>query len=171
MAEQYTSGVNRVVYKAEAFGTGKTVTAYFWNPSLTKSALQTFTELELGIYYLDYDFTVNGTHIGLFYEGGVAKTVGSFRVSASTNGGSGSVEHEYHVTDADEGTNIPDALVVCYSEQSCITAVASGRTNSLGKITFYLDASTTYYFTVEKFGYTFSGATRDNPDSETTATS
>jgi len=86
MAELYTTGVNRIVYQAQIFATGKTVTAYFWNPSLTKSALQTFTEVELGLYYLDYDFTVAGTYVGLFYENDVAKTTGIFRVTALARG-------------------------------------------------------------------------------------
>jgi len=82
MAELYDIGSNRVVYRAESFTAGKTVTAYFWNPSLAKSALQTFTEIELGLYYLDYNFASVGTYIGLFYENGVAKTTGIFRVIA-----------------------------------------------------------------------------------------
>ena len=81
MAELYSIGVNRIIYKSENFATGKTVTAYFWNPSLAKSALQTFTEIELGLYYLDYNFNVAGTFIGLFYENAVAKTFHPFRVT------------------------------------------------------------------------------------------
>ena len=81
MAELYSVGVNRIVYKTENFAIGKTVTAYFWNPSLAKSALQTFTEIELGLYYLDYNFNVAGTFIGLFYENAVAKTFHPFRVT------------------------------------------------------------------------------------------
>ena len=81
MAELYSIGVNRIIYKSENFATGKTVTAYFWNPSLAKSALQTFTEIELGLYYLDYNFSVAGTFIGLFYENAVAKTFHPFRVT------------------------------------------------------------------------------------------
>lgn len=82
MAELYSTGVNRIMYRAEAFATGKTVTAYFWNPSLTKSSLQTFSEVELGLYYLDYNFTAVGTYLGLFFENAVAKASGVFRVTA-----------------------------------------------------------------------------------------
>jgi len=74
-------GTHRIVYKAESFVTGKTVTAYIWNPSLTKSALQTFTEVEEGLYYLDYNFAVAGTYMGKFYENDVGKASGTFRVS------------------------------------------------------------------------------------------
>lgn len=81
MAELYTTGVNRIVYKSAGFVAGLTVTAYFWSPTLVKSALQTFTEVELGLYYLDYNFASTGTYMGLFYENDVAKTSGVFRVT------------------------------------------------------------------------------------------
>jgi len=80
MAELYTIGVNRVFYKAENFAAGKTVTAYFWSPTLVKSALQTLTELEEGLYYIDYNFAVAGVYGGKFYENGVGKAPGVFRV-------------------------------------------------------------------------------------------
>lgn len=81
MAELYKTGINRIVYKAQGFAEGKAVKAYLWSPSLEKSALQTFTEIELGLYYLDYNFTSAGTWIGLFYENDIAKTFGTFRVT------------------------------------------------------------------------------------------
>ena len=73
-------GTHRLIYKAEAFGISKTVTAYIWDPDLTKSALQTFTPVEEGLYYLDYAFAAAGVHFGKFYENDVAKTTGVFRV-------------------------------------------------------------------------------------------
>jgi hypothetical protein len=79
----YGTGTHRLIYKAESFATGLTVTAYIWNASLTKSALQTFTESSDGLYYLDYNFVAAGTHFGKFYEGGTGITSGSFRVIAS----------------------------------------------------------------------------------------
>ena len=89
MAELYTTGTNRIAYRAESFATGKTVTAFIWSPALVKSALQTFTEVELGLYYLDYNFASIGTYLGLFYENAVAKASGVFRVTelASEDGG------------------------------------------------------------------------------------
>lgn len=81
MAELYTTGVNRIVYRSVGFTAGLTVTAYIWSPTLVKSALQTFTEVELGLYYLDYDFASVGTYMGTFYEGGVAKASAVFRVT------------------------------------------------------------------------------------------
>ena len=79
----YGTGTHRVVYKAIDFATGLTVTAYFWNPSRTKSALQTFTEQSDGLYYLDYaDFSPVGTYFAKFYEGGTGTIMGVFRVVA-----------------------------------------------------------------------------------------
>lgn len=82
MSELFSTGVSRVVYRAEVFAEGKTVTAYFWSPTLVKSALQTYTELETGLYYLDYDFTVVGTYLSLLFENAVAKAANVYRVSA-----------------------------------------------------------------------------------------
>jgi len=81
MAELYTTGANRIVYRSVGFAAGLTVTAYIWSPTLVRSALQTFTEVELGLYYLDYDFASVGTYMGTFYEGGVATASGVFRVT------------------------------------------------------------------------------------------
>ena len=81
MAELYTSGVNRIIYKAENFTTGATVTAFFWNPTLVKSALQTFVEIEEGLYYLDYDFTQSGTYAAIFFENAIKKLPGTFRIT------------------------------------------------------------------------------------------
>ena len=86
MAELYTTGVNRIVYRSVGFATGLTVTAYIWSPTLVKSALQTFTEVELGLYYLDYNFASLGTYMGTFYEGGTAKASGVFRVTELARG-------------------------------------------------------------------------------------
>jgi len=82
MSTLYGTSTHRIVYKAGGFATGKTVTAYIWNPSLVKSAEQTLTEVSDGLYYLDYTFAVLGTHFGEFYENGVAMTVGTFRILA-----------------------------------------------------------------------------------------
>jgi hypothetical protein len=78
------TGTHRLIYKAVEFATGLTVTAYIWNNALTKSALQTFTEVSDGLYYLDYNFVAEETYFGKFYEGGAAATSGSFRIVSGT---------------------------------------------------------------------------------------
>lgn len=49
---------------------------------MVKSDLKTFTEIEAGLYYLDYNFTVEGNYVGIFYENAIAKSFSSFRVMA-----------------------------------------------------------------------------------------
>ena len=79
----YGIGSHRLIYKSENFGTGKVVTAYIWNHSLVKSALQTFTEVSDGLYYLNYYFAATGTYFGKFYEDAAATVSGTFKVVAA----------------------------------------------------------------------------------------
>lgn len=76
----YNTGVNRLFYKADGFAENKEVTVVMWNPSLVKSSLYTLTELEEGLYYIDFNFNVKGVWAGLFYEDGIKKTPAVFRV-------------------------------------------------------------------------------------------
>jgi hypothetical protein len=76
----YSIGTNRIFYKATDFAAGKTVTAYIWSPTLIKSGLQTLIEIESGLYFLDYDFADAGDYVGVFFENGVKKGFGIFRV-------------------------------------------------------------------------------------------
>lgn len=80
MPDLFLKGIARIAYKARNFATGKTVTAYIWSPSLNKSPLLTFSEVESGLYYLNYDFTEEGVYFAIFYEDGEATTMGAFRV-------------------------------------------------------------------------------------------
>lgn len=73
-------GSNRIVYKATDFKAGVAVTAHLWSPSLAKSELQMFTELEEGLYYLDHDFAEAGSWPLIVYENGVAKGFSVMRV-------------------------------------------------------------------------------------------
>jgi len=73
-------GEGRIGYKSKGFVTGKVVTAYIWSPSLIKSSLQTFTELEGGLYYLDFNFNATGKYMAIFYENGISVTFSTFRV-------------------------------------------------------------------------------------------
>lgn len=72
---------HRIIYKAIGFATGKTVTAYIWNPALSKSLIQTFIEVSDGIYYLDYAFLSEGVYFGIFSENGIVTIPGVFRVN------------------------------------------------------------------------------------------
>lgn len=83
MPELFQKGICRIIYKSKNFVTGKTVTAHIWSPNFVKSPLLTLTEIGEGLYYLDYDFTLTGTFIGLFYEDGQKSTIGIFRVDST----------------------------------------------------------------------------------------
>lgn len=72
---------HRIIYKAVDFAPGKAVTAYIWSPALVKSAIQTFTEVSDGIYYLDYAFLSEGVYFAVFSENGVVTIPGVFRIN------------------------------------------------------------------------------------------
>jgi len=76
------TGLARLYYRAAKFQVGLTVTAYLWSPATppVKSALQTFTELSEGLYYLDFNFTALGGWGALFYENGAATTFGVWQI-------------------------------------------------------------------------------------------
>lgn len=94
MSTFYGTGTHRLIYKSGNFATGLTVTAYIWNASLTKSGLQTFTEVSDGLYYLDYSFAAEGIYFGKFYEGGTGTTSGSFRIVADAMSSAGMAKLE-----------------------------------------------------------------------------
>jgi hypothetical protein len=52
MAE-FNLNTNRLVYQSSGLQSGITVTMYIYSPTLIKSSLLNFTELESGVYYCD----------------------------------------------------------------------------------------------------------------------
>jgi len=66
----YRIGQNRIVYQTKSFNTVE-VTAYIYNPDLEQSELYTLSELEPGIYYLDYAFNRIGDYIMVTFENGI----------------------------------------------------------------------------------------------------
>jgi len=76
----YESGRTRLFYKAKGFREGVAVTAKFWGEDLTALQIQTFTELEEGLYYLDYCFPDIGVYVAIVYEDGVKTLAKVFRV-------------------------------------------------------------------------------------------
>lgn len=69
----------RLFYQAKGFAIGKTITAFFIKPDLTKSEIMTFIELSDGLYYLDVDLVEFGPHCGKFFENGKATIAKVFR--------------------------------------------------------------------------------------------
>lgn len=80
--------------------------------------------------------------------------------SASTCLGTGSVDWDYYVYEPGNIIPIAGVYVRVYTEDPPVNLIASGITNSFGKITFYLDPGT-YHLHNSKVGYTFV-----NPDVE-----
>ena len=154
-AELYAIGVNRIIYKTQDFATGVTVTAHFWNPSLIKSALQTFTEIELGLYYLDYNFTLQGTYAALFYEDGVKKTPGTYRVTEIGGVvGPGALSCTWTQKD-EEGVPLDNVAIWVSTDAEGLNVIAGTlHTNAQGEVTFMLDAQTVYVWR-ELAGFNF----------------
>ncbi|GAH60534.1 unnamed protein product, partial [marine sediment metagenome] len=133
MAELYTTGVNRIVYRSVGFATGLTVTAHFWSPATppVRSGLQTFTEVELGLYRLDYNFASLGTYFGLFYETAVATTSGVFRVTELAPEAGGNIAAIKAKTD-----NLPSGVaknVALNNLMFTMVLSADGRSPATGK--------------------------------------
>lgn len=77
----YEPGKIRLFYKAVGFKTGILVQACFWDKDLNKLPLQTFIELEDGLYYLDYQFNDIDTYVVIMYENSVKTIAKVFRVN------------------------------------------------------------------------------------------
>lgn len=75
--------------------------------------------------------------------------------------GSGAIQWTYTLTSSVGGSPIADADVWVTSDLAGVNVVASGKTDTFGKVTFYLDAGTHYIWS-QKSGWNF-----DNPDTET----
>lgn len=141
------TGEHRLIYKAEGFATGVTVTAYLWSPTLVKSALQTFTEVSDGLYYLDYTFAAEGTYFSICYEGGLAKASGPFRVESAL-----SSEGAYTGTlTVDDGITGLEGVVVNARRGGVLKA--SGTTDASGEITNWVFGAFTYDLAARLSGF------------------
>lgn len=92
----------------------------------------------------------------------IVGTMGKKLNDLSSSFGNGSIVYPYSVTDASL-IPIADALIEVSTTIDKTNVVASGYTDFLGNITFYLDPGTYYFFTT-KAGWTFV-----NPDQEIVA--
>lgn len=92
----------------------------------------------------------------------VSDSTGEALSTAASVLGAGATTFTYTLTDADSGDPIADADVWVSSNLAGTDIIASGRTDSSGQITFYLDLGTTAYIFRQKSGYDFT-----NPDTET----
>ena len=76
----FDGGINRVWYRPVNFLEGLDVKLRLWDPDLIKKDLIDFTELEEGLYYLDYSFNKRGSWIGIVYEDEVKVTSTTFNI-------------------------------------------------------------------------------------------
>ena len=74
--------------------------------------------------------------------------------------GAGAIDFTYTLTSGVDGVPIADAHVWVTSDEAGNNVIASGTTDALGEVTFYLDAGTAYIWCY-KSGWNFS-----NPDTE-----
>lgn len=159
----YGAGTKRIFYHSAGLATGLTVTAYVWNTSLVKSDAQSLTEVSDGLYYFDYNYSAVGNWPIVIMEGGIGTVGTTIRIfSPTVGGGSGATATVYTVLDGDEDP-IDGASVWVTTDEAGTIIIASGTTNSFGKVTFYLDSGT-YYVWTQKAGYDFT-----NPDTEVVA--
>jgi hypothetical protein len=75
--------------------------------------------------------------------------------------GPGATAVTYTLTNANNGQPIADADIWVTTDAAGTNTVATGTTDSLGQVTFYLDSGVTYYVWRQKDGWNF-----DNPDVE-----
>lgn len=75
----YKRGVNRLFYQPSSFHSA-VVEAYFYTPKLVKTETYIFTELENGLYYLDYKFEDIGEYLGIFFEDSIKIASKVFKV-------------------------------------------------------------------------------------------
>ena len=119
-----------------------------------------------GYFYADPDYTAYTYHIQVTYTGAVILDAtlwvgdGDAFVSSRTTLGAGAIEWTYTLTSSVDGAPIPDADVWVSTDNLGANVIASGRTNALGVVTFYLDAGNVYIWR-QKSGWNFV-----NPDLE-----
>ena len=75
--------------------------------------------------------------------------------------GPGATQVIYVLTNDDTGLPISDADIWVTTDIGGLNVVASGRTNAIGHVTFWLDSGVTYYVWRQRDGYVFV-----NPDIE-----
>ena len=75
-------GNHRIIYASKGLVTGLTVRAYIWDTNDVRSGALVVTEIEEGLYCLEYDFDEAGLYMGVFFEDGYASRAQVFRVDA-----------------------------------------------------------------------------------------
>ncbi len=100
---------------------------------------------------------------GAYTSGEAGYILAGIKTKVDTLGGAGAITWTYTVTDSSTGLPISDVDIWVSTDVSGANIVATGKTNTSGVCTFYLDAGT-YYIWSQKSGYSFT-----NPDTEVVA--
>ena len=87
MAEEYITGLNRIVYRSTNFGEGFNIFVDLYNPIGSREPSIVLVEIGEGLYYFEYSFVMQGIYTGIFYENGVNKTSQNFRIAKNVSGG------------------------------------------------------------------------------------
>ena len=69
--QSFQTGIQRIFYSTKNSVTGKIVTMKSYCPLLNCLPIDTFTEIDDGLYYLDFNFEKIGSYIATLYEDGV----------------------------------------------------------------------------------------------------
>jgi hypothetical protein len=124
--------------------TGLTVTA---TPFLAGVAQAPIAMTELGttgVYEGDMTGAA-GTYQIAFISAGVTKGSGEIKWTGTAEVAAvGPIPWTYTVTDSVSGLPIEDVGVWVTSDAAGLNVIANGRTNSLGVVSFFLDAGTVY---------------------------
>ena len=80
MPATYDEKEAKIVYQAQQFQTGLTVTCFIWDKDLVKSSLITLTELEFGLYFFEFNFEKYGIYHSIFFENGEVELYHTLRV-------------------------------------------------------------------------------------------
>lgn len=87
MAEEYIVGLNRIVYRSTNFEEGFNVFVDLYYPDGHREPSVILVEMGEGLYYFEYNFSMEGIYTGIFYENGVKKVSQNFRIAKSISGG------------------------------------------------------------------------------------
>jgi hypothetical protein len=86
VAEHYPPGKVRIFYQATGFKAGLQVTANLLLPGSCWACGIILLDVEEGIYYFDYNFSVEGDYLGVFYENGEKRTTRHFNIKQNNGG-------------------------------------------------------------------------------------
>lgn len=83
MAEDYTLGLCKIVYRATNFGERLDIFVDLYDPDGLRIPSILLMEMGEGLYWFKYVFLKSGIYSGIFYEDGVKKISQNFRITST----------------------------------------------------------------------------------------